>query len=520
VKRRIGPILHHRRGTPAEWNFAVGLWLERSDGEPLPALTFAHAANAVVTGPVTTSGTFGGAEWVYWKVSVPRQPQEFPTDYRIDGLDDGPVAIDGVVVPGQNKSPRIAFFSCNGVQDSADWTTTPAMEELWTRMLERHRAGIQPDRSGGAYHLLLGGGDQIYCDSVWESVPALEKRKSWKDRRKIQVGPALHRALERHYASLYSRWGMSAFAEMHARVPGIYTWDDHDIFDGWGSYGDDLQGCDVFKAIYAQACRAFTLFQIGGDKADSLCVDPAADHFLQAAHPSDELDVLLLDLRSGRGERQVMSADQWSALNAYLGQRAAQKPAAAHLLVVSSIPLVYLNFGSAESFLDWVPWQQELEDDLRDQWESRDHQEERARLIMTLLNHSKETSSRVTVLSGDVHVGSRGRIVSRRPAQLLPGESETIVHQLTSSGIVYPPPGAFALAGMRTVAKEGPATLLTISQVETEVVRVCPKHFLLGERNWLSIEPDAAHPHEGEKLWTRWITNDGDVDPPILIHAR
>jgi hypothetical protein len=28
----------------------------------------------------------------------------------------------------------------------------------------------------------------------------------------------------------------------------VMQWDDHDIFDGWGSYGEELRGCrDVLR---------------------------------------------------------------------------------------------------------------------------------------------------------------------------------------------------------------------------------------------------------------------------------
>ncbi len=28
------------------------------------------------------------------------------------------------------------------------------------------------------------------------------------------------------------------------------TWDDHDIFDGWGSYPPVMQNCEVFQAVW------------------------------------------------------------------------------------------------------------------------------------------------------------------------------------------------------------------------------------------------------------------------------
>ena len=161
-----------------------------------------------------------------------------------------------------------------------------------------------------------------------------------------------------------------------------------------------------------------------------------------------------------------MSEEQWKLIKTYLTNRLTGGAPPPHLLVVSCIPLVYLNFAVAERFLDWFPWRQDLEDDLQISGRAR-HTRRSGAPIMTLLDHAAAARTRVSILSGDVHVGARGRIASRRPEHLLADEAEAVIHQLTSSAIVYPPPGPFALAGMRTLAKEGPSPLLAVSHVET-----------------------------------------------------
>jgi hypothetical protein len=39
------------------------------------------------------------------------------------------------------------------------------------------------------------------------------------------------------------------------------TWDDHDIFDGWGSYPAYLQHSVVFQGIFQLAMRWYCVFQ-------------------------------------------------------------------------------------------------------------------------------------------------------------------------------------------------------------------------------------------------------------------
>ena len=43
----------------------------------------------------------------------------------------------------------------------------------------------------------------------------------------------------------------------------INSWDDHDIFDGWGSYPPELNTCHVFNAVFREAQRMYLLFQQG-----------------------------------------------------------------------------------------------------------------------------------------------------------------------------------------------------------------------------------------------------------------
>lgn len=38
-------------------------------------------------------------------------------------------------------------------------------------------------------------------------------------------------------------------------------WDDHDIFDGWGSYPPSLQSCPVFSGVFFVARKFYLIFQ-------------------------------------------------------------------------------------------------------------------------------------------------------------------------------------------------------------------------------------------------------------------
>jgi hypothetical protein len=67
-----------------------------------------------------------------------------------------------------------------------------------------------------------------------------------------------------------------------------------------------------------------------------------------------------------------------------------------------------------------------------------------------LLAFADSKKCRVTVLSGDVHVGAPGMIASTRSTAEEP--SSQVINQLTSSGIVHPPPPGVVLFFLETVA--------------------------------------------------------------------
>ena len=86
-------------------------------------------------------------------------------------------------------------------------------------------------------------------------------------------------------------------------------------------------------------------------------------------------------MRSERTQKQVMSLKTWNAFQEWMDK---ELNGCRHLFVVSSIPVVYVNSNLVEAAFGFLPGQQDLEDDFKDQWLSLTHKEERLRLIHRL----------------------------------------------------------------------------------------------------------------------------------------
>lgn len=126
------------------------------------------------------------------------------------------------MVPAAQDSMRIMFHSCNGfsVGTDEDFWSGPA---LWNDVLRTH------DQK--AFHVMIGGGDQIYNDGVRVKGPL----KPWTDiqnprkRRDFPFGEKMRAECDAYYFENYARWySTEPFATANSQIPQINIWDDHD----------------------------------------------------------------------------------------------------------------------------------------------------------------------------------------------------------------------------------------------------------------------------------------------------
>jgi len=158
-------------------------------------------------------------------------------------------------VPAANQSMRLMFHSCNGfsVGTDIDFWSGPV---LWKNVLEKH--------AQRPFHVMIGGGDQIYNDGIRVDGPL----KPWTEitnprkRREYPFGNEMREACDRYYFENYVRWySTEPFAAANSQIPQINIWDDHDIIDGFGSYTDHFMQCHVFRGIGGVSFKYYCLFQ-------------------------------------------------------------------------------------------------------------------------------------------------------------------------------------------------------------------------------------------------------------------
>lgn len=486
-----------------------------------------------------------------------------------------------MTVPGKDFSPRMAYVSCNGFSDPAVMrklvrTSDAVWEDLLyshdRKLRRRHGTGEVKlldkeqlwhemrihDKGLQRFHLMLMGGDQIYFDSIWEDIKQLRQwvalpRQAQLD---FKVTKTLEREIEAYYFGLYKqRWlpnerkpwssptaTLDASAAM-ASMPTIMVWDDHDIFDGWGSYSCEMQHCQLFQSLFRHARRAFWVFQMqhaledlpeledttaaGFSRKDpllkpipwsrALAKDGLALPLLDgqpgftSAYSIGPVAILAADLRTERSRTQVMGSDTWGQIKKWMGSLEAGHPGpqpsstCQHLLFMSSVPVVHPKLPLAELLLDNFGQDHVTDsnaDDLKDHWSHDDHEGERKRLLEVLSELARDKKIRMSLVSGDVHVAAWGTAYRKdQPAS----ETWSQIHQFTSSAVVHPSlmgvMERLYLSWLNSKARQPQ----NIDVQYVAEMMTFPGHdkYVMAARNWLALELDIGA-GKGCKLWATW----------------
>lgn len=147
----------------------------------------------------------------------------------------------GFLVPAIGQSTRWAFWSCNGYQSLPSKKKLNGIQPMWRQLL-----------NSGKLHMMYGGGDQLYMDGIvsdsktsgisHEGLFSLPLFNKWlhlniSEQRKAEFTPEfsseVYEFAVQHYIDSFIE---PEYSNALASIPSIMSWDDHDTWDGAGSY--------------------------------------------------------------------------------------------------------------------------------------------------------------------------------------------------------------------------------------------------------------------------------------------
>ncbi|KAL1595752.1 hypothetical protein SLS60_009441 [Paraconiothyrium brasiliense] len=340
---------------------------------------------------------------------------------------------------------------------------------------------LQKNTECGGFHVQLGLGGQIYADRLWKEIPLLKQwtAMSGKENRKNAPWTAKH---DEEVCHAYFHYYTSHFDQPHlreafAQIPHILALDDHDIFDGFGSYPEYMQFSNMFKNIGRIGIEMYLLFQhhttleilrnVNNDM-DLFTITGTGWHFIKYLGPC--VTVVGPDCRSERNPHQVMAGPTYQVPVIYprlesvehlansmaTGKKAVTgtfnmlgKMTAGVAGVVGAKSVVGDGFNSVKKAIGksglmssvLSPFGEiDLLDELRDQWTHDSKDLERTYLIRTLQGIAHNKSLRMTFFSGGVDVCGAGLV--HDPAK--PQDHKTM-YQIISSSVVNAPPSNYVL---------------------------------------------------------------------------
>lgn len=318
-------------------------------------------------------------------------------------------------------------MSCNGAYEM------PNPEQrytVWRRLGEQIKAGN--------VDLIIHAGDQIYADPLVKKYPATFDQAG-------SISPDVTEKLTEEYRQLYveQSWSIPEVANVLASCPSIMMWDDHDIFDGWGSNDKDNQPSHC--AFFHAARQAFQEFQV------SLNPPRIDENSFACGFFHDDVAFLLLDGRTHRRYKDgcILGLEQRDVARKWL---AALPQTCRRLYLVLGLPPVHAKVATYLAIQKWLPIKLDSRSDLRDTWVSPRNAGECAALMEVLAEFlCTRPALDLTILAGDVHVGSIGLLGPYEGGDNT--ETGSFMWQITSSGIGSPPPRGITAWGLKTVTR-------------------------------------------------------------------
>lgn len=557
----VGPILSFRGMQDGVWKVSMLIGIHQVATEPLPQVFLDGKQCAE---PVALL-ELEGLQVLRFDLSCKMGESSERHNYKIAGVNHQ----WHFTVPGRQEMPHLAYVSCNGIshpeklKDRDDYPHRAWRDLVNSHDLSLRRNAFSADsnqvwldnkmRQTGTqrFHLLMMGGDQIYMDSIWENI---EELKAWTHlseakKRDYQVPDELKQKIEQYYYVNYlNNWLQSGRtvwddtdvdghydgADAMAVIPTIMMWDDHDIFDGWGSYHAEWQVCPLFNTLFACARQAFWVFQLQNSigALPELVRDPEMPGgFLplswQAYKKDDPLALPLLDqqagftslfkmyglvliaadLRSERTRQQIIGLASWNQIKAALIaiNDGHEQMHIESVIFMSSVPMIYpdlIMLPNAFDFISHDDVQESNLDDVRDHWAHADHAGERDKVIETLLQLADRRGVDIYIVSGDVHVAARGYAADRRQRESPRQKSLT---QLISSAVMNPFASGFKdyffLFYLNLLVRQD-----EINSAHHLQMLPFPSYskYIMPERNWLALDFNKVEGATKHKLWVTW----------------
>jgi len=313
-----------------------------------------------------------------------------------------------------NDARNYTFWSCNQPFVDRAQNVRKDVSGIYSWFSDTLRT-LQP-------RVVIGLGDAVYADSD-NSVNIVKiyqnqvRRKSYD---KDEIG-------DLYKLNYIAHWSIHDFSAILKTHPHIFTPDDHEYYDG---YGSEPQADAKLERLFSAGRLAAEEFILSGGPRFRKGLHAEAHQFFV----EEPAACFVFDSRESRHyKRSIMSERQLKDFTEFLAKT--EQNQNVRLLILSvSVPLVFLRKGW-EDFLAQVPdFVQDVfhfRDDVRDSWSSPGNIEY-LRILFELLRKldSNRPDLQIVLISGDIHVANA--------FSFKPRGFQRSLYQITSSSLCNP----------------------------------------------------------------------------------
>ena len=386
---------------------------------------------------------------------LPSSPDGYWFHYSIDSRSREEVSLfeHRLKLLPDSRPLKIALLSCNGAYRVKD---EDRRYVLWRALKQQIEAG--------SVDIVIHAGDQVYADSV-----AMQEREASGTTASERIDQ-----LTSMYRKTYmDTWSAPDIADVLKSCPSLMMWDDHDIFDGYGSHTDDSS--ELAQTIFSAAKKAFWEFQARKNPPGW------SENSFSFGLEIGKAAFLVLDCRTNRmwSKGRILGESGMKDVENWLQHTATRKTE--NLFVIMAIPFLHVPVLSYLKLLEITGSPGGLVEDLRDSWTASNNiQEGRALLEALFRFQAQSPGTRVVLLCGDVHVATVGTIQSTA--------SNTSIQQIVSSGIGSPPPYGIVRMLLRWASSESVSLLGGEYTGRLKRLSSPENGFLLAKRNFAILD--------------------------------
>ena len=284
--------------------------------------------------------------------------------------------------PGAHAGLVFGFGSCH----------QPFQEARDGSIHEHAGAGIYPvaleHLRGAEARFLLLLGDQLYSDAL----PSLNVQRGLVE----AASPSREELLERYRRVARLYFAQPGYRALREAFPTYCMWDDHEIFDNWGSH---LTRSELDVRLFEAASRVFCEYQGLRNPGGRLGPPPYNFSFRHG-----DVGFLVLDMRGARDHARglMLGAEQCEWLFASL--RGELEREVQTLFVCAPVPVAHTARWLAKAF-GKAPGM--YGDSVRDRWSLDRFIEHRDTFLAELFAWQARSRERqVFLLSGDIHAAN------------------------------------------------------------------------------------------------------------------